>query len=266
VVGEEPPVTVEGEQHNGLQGRLVGRFGPGGGAAYGFAGCAIGIAVCGLAAHLAKQPLLFPSLGPSAPLFFEKPTAPESSPDSAVVGHLVGILAGLAAIAVFGLLDAPSVLEAGVSLARVGAAALSVALVALALPPLRASHPSRATTLLVSLGLLVGLALQRHGRRPPAPERRGSGPGPGAEEGRQLRAEQVPSGQRQYRRQERDGRQHGGEHGDRAGVAEARPPAGALLLVGDLDRTLPRLPPALTPTPAFRAGAVVSRMRSRSPR
>jgi CBS domain-containing membrane protein len=99
--------------------------------------------------------MLFPSLGPSALLFFEKPTAPESSPCNAVVGHLVGILAGVAAIAVFGLLDAPSVLEAGVTLARVGAAALSVALVALLLPLLRASHPpAGATTLLVSLGLL----------------------------------------------------------------------------------------------------------------
>jgi CBS domain-containing membrane protein len=139
----------------GLQGRLSGRFGTGGRAAYGFAGSAVAIALCGLAAYLAKQPMLFPSLGPSALLFFEKPTAPESSPYNAVVGHLVGIVAGLAAIAVFGLLDAPSVLEAGVSLARVGAAALSVALVALALPPLRASHPpAGATTLLVSLGLL----------------------------------------------------------------------------------------------------------------
>ncbi|HEU4896386.1 MAG TPA: HPP family protein [Actinomycetota bacterium] len=113
-------MSVEGQQHDGLQGRLAGRFGPGGGAVYGFAGCAIGIAVCGLAAYLAKQPLLFPSLGPSALLFFEKPTAPESSPYRAVVGHLVGILAGVAAIAVFGLLGAPSVLEAGVSLGLLG--------------------------------------------------------------------------------------------------------------------------------------------------
>jgi CBS domain-containing membrane protein len=148
-------MTVEGERPNKIQGRLTDRFGSGGRATYGFAGCAVAIAVCGLAAHLAKQPMLFPSLGPSALLFFEKPTAPESSPYNAVVGHLVGILAGVAAIALFGLLDAPSVLEAGVTLARVGAATLSVALVALLLPPLRASHPpAGATTLLVSLGLL----------------------------------------------------------------------------------------------------------------
>jgi CBS domain-containing membrane protein len=148
-------MTVEGEQPRGIPGRLTDRFGTAGGAAYGFVGCAVAIAVCGLAAYLARQPMLFPSLGPSALLFFEKPTAPESSPYNAIVGHLVGILAGVAAIAVFGLLDAPSVVEAGVILARVGAAALSVALVALILPPLRATHPpAGATTLLVSLGLL----------------------------------------------------------------------------------------------------------------
>jgi CBS-domain-containing membrane protein len=148
-------VTVEDEQHRGMQDRLIDRFGTGGRAAYGFAGCAAAIGLCGLAAYLVKQPMLFPSLGPSALLFFEQPTAPESSPYNAVVGHLIGIVAGVAAIAVFGLLQAPSVLEAGVTPARVGAAALSVALVALALPPLRASHPpAGATTLLVSLGLL----------------------------------------------------------------------------------------------------------------
>jgi CBS domain-containing membrane protein len=148
-------VAVEDEQHKGLQGRLSDRFGAGGRAAYGFAGSAVAIGLCGLAAYLSKQPMLFPSLGPSALLFFEKPTAPESSPYNAMVGHLVGIVAGVAATAVFGLLDAPSVLEAGVTLARVGAAALSVALVALILPPLRATHPpAGATTLLVSLGLL----------------------------------------------------------------------------------------------------------------
>ena len=44
----------------------------------------------------------------------------------------------------------------------------------------------------------------------------------GREEGRQLRAEQVPPRQRHHRGQEGDGREHGGEHGDRAGVAERR--------------------------------------------
>jgi len=139
----------------GLRGRLADRYGEAGNAAYGFACCLVAIALCGQAAHALKQPWLFPSLGPSALLFFEKPAAPESSVYNALVGHLVGIAAGVAAIALFGLFGAPSVLEAGVSLARVGAAAVSVALVAAVLPPLRASHPpAGATTLLISLGLL----------------------------------------------------------------------------------------------------------------
>ena len=71
------------------------------------------VALCGLAAYLFKQPMLFPSLGPSALLFFEQPTAPESSPYNALVGHLVGIVAGVTAIAVFGLLHTLSVLETG---------------------------------------------------------------------------------------------------------------------------------------------------------
>src|SRR5215218_9481038 len=116
-------MTVEGDRPNEIQGRLIDRFGSGGRAAYGFAGCAVVIAVCGLAAHLARQPMLFPSLGPSALLFFEKPTAPESSPYNAIVGHLVGIVAGVAAIAVFGLLDAPQrtrVVRASAAICRAG--------------------------------------------------------------------------------------------------------------------------------------------------
>jgi CBS domain-containing membrane protein len=44
----------------------------------------VAVALCGLAAYLFKQPMLFPSLGPSALLFFEQPTAPESSPYNAL--------------------------------------------------------------------------------------------------------------------------------------------------------------------------------------
>jgi CBS domain-containing membrane protein len=139
----------------GLHARLADRYGSAGRAVYGFFGCLAAVALSGLAAHVLRQPLLFPSLGPSAVLFFEKPTAPESTPFNALVGHIVGIAAGVATLALFGLLHAPSVLEAGVTTPRVGAAALSVALVALVLPLLKANHPpAGATTLLVSLGLL----------------------------------------------------------------------------------------------------------------
>ena len=148
-------MPAEDEQPKGLQGRLSDRFGPGGGAAYGFAGCAVAIALCGLAAYLANQPILFPRLGPSALLFFEKPTAPESSPYNAIVGHLVGIVAGVAAIAVFGLLHAPSVLRGrrhpgpGRRRRPLGGPGRPGTTAAAGQPP-----PAGATTLLVSLGLL----------------------------------------------------------------------------------------------------------------
>src|ERR671932_102450 len=58
-------------------------------------------------------------------------------------------------VAIFGLLDHPSVFEEGVSLMRVGAGALSVALTGAVLLLLCSTHPpTGATTLIVSLGLL----------------------------------------------------------------------------------------------------------------
>jgi CBS domain-containing membrane protein len=63
--------------------------------------------------------------------------------------------AGALALAIFGLLDDPSVLAENVTLARIGAGALSVALTGVVLLVLNASHPpSGATTLIVSLGFL----------------------------------------------------------------------------------------------------------------
>jgi CBS-domain-containing membrane protein len=70
----------------------------------------------------------------------------------------VAVLAGVVSLAVFGLLHHPSVLQEGVTLARVGAAALSTALTGSVLLVLRSSHaPTGATTLIVSLGLLETL-------------------------------------------------------------------------------------------------------------
>jgi len=59
-------------------------------------------------------------------------------------------------LAVFGLTEHPPVLQEGVTGARVGAAALSVALTALVLRLLdRPRPPAGATTLIISLGLLT---------------------------------------------------------------------------------------------------------------
>lgn len=144
-----------GEERHGLHGRLAGWFSRRGDALYAFVACLLALAVSGLIAYLSKQPLLFPSLGPTAFLFFEPPMAAVSSPRNTLIGHAVAILAGALSLAGFGLLDNPSVLAEDVSLARIGAGALSVALTAAVLILLRSSHPpTGATTLIVSLGFL----------------------------------------------------------------------------------------------------------------
>jgi CBS domain-containing membrane protein len=66
-----------GKGRRGLHERIVDRLGERWGEAlYTFACCLLALAIGGLAAYVAKQPLLFPSLGPTALLFFEQPLAP----------------------------------------------------------------------------------------------------------------------------------------------------------------------------------------------
>lgn len=115
----------------------------------------ISIALMAAAAELTGQPFLFPSLGPTAFLLFYTPQAPSASPRNTLAGHLVGVLAGYAALVAFGLTDAG---PAGthVTAARVGAAALSLGLTAGVMAWLRVPHPpAGATTLIISLGLLT---------------------------------------------------------------------------------------------------------------
>lgn len=88
-------------------------------------GC-LSIGLMAAAALLSGQPLIFPSLGPTAFLLFYTPRAQSASPRNTVLGHLVGAVCGYGALLVFGLLDAGPVLGEGVSGARVGAAALSL--------------------------------------------------------------------------------------------------------------------------------------------
>lgn len=143
-------------QRYGLHGRLADELGNAGDALYTFGGCLVAMAVSGLLAYLLKQPLLFPSLGPTALLIFGAPMAENACPRSTFIGHGVAIAVGYGSLALFGLPHAPNVLQAGVSPARIGAAALSVALTGALLILFRAPHPpAGATTLIVSLGLLA---------------------------------------------------------------------------------------------------------------
>lgn len=140
----------------GLKRWLYAHYGNRGNAVYTFTGSLIAIAIAGAAAAVFDEPLLFPSLGATAFLIFETPMAEVGTPRNTVIGHAVGIAAAALSLALFGLLDAPSAFEEGVTGARVLAVALSVALTGGILRLLRAAHPpAGATTIIVSSGLLA---------------------------------------------------------------------------------------------------------------
>jgi CBS domain-containing membrane protein len=88
----------------------------------------VSIGLMSLVALLTQQPFVFPSLGPTAFLLFYSPTLPTASPRNTLCGHLIGAVSGYLSLAIFGLLGADPAILVGVSWARVGAAALSLAL------------------------------------------------------------------------------------------------------------------------------------------
>ena len=110
----------------------------------------------GISAWLAGMPWLIPSLGPSAYLQVENPAHPSARFYNTVVGHAIGLAAGVFALFVVGAAETPSVLgDHQIVLARVWAAAIALTLTILIGLALKASHPpAGATTLLVALGAI----------------------------------------------------------------------------------------------------------------
>lgn len=108
----------------------------------------------GLIALLFGQPWMFPSLGPSAFLQAEDPDRKSARFYNVIVGHLVGLASGIAAVLVVGASNAPGVLASDIlTPVRLEAAVLSAVLTMIGLSLLRASHPpAAATMLLVALG------------------------------------------------------------------------------------------------------------------
>src|SRR5262245_27343611 len=96
-------------------------------AAFMFINGFVTIAILAGVAMLTRTPFVFPSLGPTAFLFFVSPTAPTASPRNTILGHAIGIVCGYGALLVFGLQQAPPAMTVGVDWPRVGAAALSLA-------------------------------------------------------------------------------------------------------------------------------------------
>lgn len=125
-------------------------------AAFMFINGFITIAILAGVAMLTRTPFVFPSLGPTAFLFFFSPTAPTASPRNTMIGHAIGIACGFAALLVFGLEHAPPAMASGVDLPRVGAAALSLAATGAFMILFKAPHPpAGATTLIISLGIVT---------------------------------------------------------------------------------------------------------------
>jgi CBS domain-containing membrane protein len=116
----------------------------------------ITIALLAAVAMVSRTPFVFPSLGPTAFLFFFTPRSPAASPRHTIYGHAIGILCGYGALWLFGLQHAPPAMATGVSAARVGAAALSLASTGALMILAKAAHPpAGATTLIVSLGIVT---------------------------------------------------------------------------------------------------------------
>ena len=115
----------------------------------------ISITIMSAAAAITAQPLIFPSLGPTAFLLFYSPRAPVASPRNAIVGHLIGVFAGYLSLVIFGLTEHGPAFAEGVTWARVGAAAVSLGLTSGFMVWLLAPHPpAGATTLIISLGIM----------------------------------------------------------------------------------------------------------------
>ncbi len=115
----------------------------------------IAIGIMSVAALVTDEPLIFPSLGPTAFLLFFTPTSAASSPRNAILGHAIGAAAGYLMLLAFGLTDAAPALATEVTWDRVFAAAFSLGLTSGFMIWLGVPHaPAGATTLIVSLGIL----------------------------------------------------------------------------------------------------------------
>ncbi|MCB9795895.1 MAG: HPP family protein [Alphaproteobacteria bacterium] len=140
--------------------------------------------VGGIGAGL-RSPWLFPSLGPTAALFVLHPHQRAARTWNTLVGHAVGVVAGVFAAHAFGVVSMGAALPGPPGLPHVLAAAVATSLTLGGGLLLDADHPpAAATTLLLALGAipantvgvlsvgigvagtcLLGVPLRRHAER-----------------------------------------------------------------------------------------------------
>src|SRR3984957_15742112 len=113
------------------------------------------IGLLALLALVTGSPFVFPSLGPTAYLFFFSPLAEASSPRNTILGHAIGLICGYAAFAMTSGFGPPFAMHGSVHGPRVLAAALSLAATGALMVLFRVMHPrAGATTLIVALGII----------------------------------------------------------------------------------------------------------------
>jgi hypothetical protein len=112
------------------------------------------VLVMAAVAWATKQPLIFASLGPTAYELLEQPQLRSARAYNIIVGHLIGLGAGFAAVYLVSAWAAPNVIASGiVTTQRIWALAIAAALTTLVTLILKAGQPAAlATTLLVALG------------------------------------------------------------------------------------------------------------------
>lgn len=113
-------------------------------------------AILAAVAMISHTPFIFPSLGPTAILFFFHPMSASASPRHALLGHAIGVLCGYGSLVVLGLQNAGSAANGSIDVHRVVAVALSLGTTAFFMVLLKVAHaPAGATTLIVSLGIIT---------------------------------------------------------------------------------------------------------------
>src|SRR5437763_1599876 len=103
-------------------------------------GC-FSIGLMSILAVITGSPFIFPSLGPTAFLFFYTPTAPAASPRNTVIGHAIGAAAGYFSLVVTGLTMAGPALSTGVTWPRVNDAAPSFGITSVLTVLLKSPQP-----------------------------------------------------------------------------------------------------------------------------
>jgi hypothetical protein len=131
----------------------------------------VAIAASGAVGRYIEWPAITAALGPTSYVFAAHPRSEGARLRNAVIGHGVGVAAGLAALAIFGLWGVPGETLVGYpTWPRIGAAVVGIAVTLVVLEMVGSHHaPAGATALLVATGLaapgrplyglLVGLAV-----------------------------------------------------------------------------------------------------------